>query len=102
MGIKPVIYQWASQPFNKKINNLIVKGIPVLHIQYKKRSKALFKFVLTEIDANNDIVVFGSDQQSVRSNLGRTVSIQHGVSWDLPIRIMTSNRFLNNEILGKL
>ena len=102
MGMEPIIYQWAKRPFDTNVNDLKVKGIPVLHLPYKKRPRALFESVLEEIDADEDIVIFGSDQQSVRGNCKRAISIQHGVSWDLPARFLTSHGLCQRGLIGSL
>lgn len=102
MGIKPTIYQWSKQPFSKQTEGISVKGIPLMHYHYKRRSSLLLRSVLKEIDAADDIMIFGSDQQAVRSGCKRAVSIQHGIAWDLPNRFLTSHAFLQSGLFGNL
>lgn len=102
MGIEPTIYQFANRSFEENVDGLKVKGIPVFHLPSKKRPSALLRVVLAEIDAAEDIVIFGADHQSVRSNCKRAVSIQHGVAWDLPNRFMTRHKLCHRGLVGNL
>ena len=102
MGIEPTIYQWSNQPFEKIQDEIVVRGIPVLHLPYKRRPSSLFASVLREVNECNDIVVFGSDSQSVRSNCKRAISIQHGIGWDLPARFLTSHTLCQGGVIGSL
>jgi glycosyltransferase involved in cell wall biosynthesis len=102
MGIAPTIYQWSQQPFARRIGGIAVRGVPVLRLPYGQRPLALFRAVSREIDTENDLVIFGSDAQSVRSHCKRTVSIQHGVSWDLPARFLTAHALLQGGPLETL
>lgn len=79
-----------------------MKGIPALHLPFKKRPYALLDAVLEEIDSDEDIVIFGADHQSVRSDCKRAVSIQHGIAWDLPNRFMTRHGLCHKGLVGNL
>ena len=102
IGIEPTIYQWSERPFNKRIDGTAVRGVPVLRRPYDQRPLALFRAASRNIDLESDLVIFGSDAQSVRSPCKRAVSIQHGVSWDLPARFLTAHRLLQRRPLGTL
>jgi glycosyltransferase involved in cell wall biosynthesis len=102
MGVKPVIYQWARQSFEKNVDGIMVKGIGVLRLRYKQRTPALFLSALKELVPERDIIIFGSDSQSVHCSYKRAVSIQHGISWDLPVRFLSSHRLCQSERIGKL
>ena len=102
MGIEPIIYQWAKRSFDVNVVGIVVKGIPLLHLSSKKRPLALFRSALKEIDIEEDIVIFGSDSQSVRSKCKRAVSIQHGISWDLPSRFLTNHTVCQSGLIGIL
>ena len=89
IGMETTIYQWSNVPFEKKMKGLNVKGVPVCQLKFKKRNKALFEFAIREIDQNRDILIFGADHKSVSTHNPRHISIQHGVSWDLPVQHLT-------------
>lgn len=100
-NIKVSIYQWAAINFTKEVDGVIVEGVPVLQVPYNQRHKVIFLSVLKEIDPDEDIVIFGSDSQSVKSSCRRAISIQHGISWDLPVRFMTNHSFFRNPYAGR-
>ena len=100
MGIEPTIYQWSQKPFLEETEGIMVKGISIMHLPYKKRPSALFQSVVAEIDPDQDVIVFGSDQQSVQSNFKRVISIQHGISWDLPTRFLTNHAVCHAGLAG--
>lgn len=102
MGMEPIIYQYANQKFKKEINGVLVKGIPLLKINPKKRAKALFDYVSRMIDIEKDIVVFGTDAQSVKTKSKRTISIQHGIAWDLPTKYLTGYKLFHSGLFGKI
>ncbi len=89
MDMQTTIYQWSNLPFEKNVEGLKVKGVPICQLPFRKRNAALFKYVRTKIDENKDIVIFGADHKSVFTDNPRHISIQHGVSWDLPARHLT-------------
>jgi glycosyltransferase involved in cell wall biosynthesis len=102
MLIEPIIYQFSNRPFERDVAGITVKGVTVMHLPPKKRPAALFRAVLKEIDNVNDIVIFGTDAQSVKSNLKHVISIQHGIAWDLKNRFMTSHKILHNGFIGNI
>lgn len=102
MGIEPTIYQWSNLPFEKNVDGIAVKGMPVFHLPYKERPDALFRAVLDEIDRGEDIIIFGADRQSVPTKYKRAVSIQHGIAWDLPARFLTSHTLCHTGLIGNL
>jgi glycosyltransferase involved in cell wall biosynthesis len=102
MEMETTIYQWSNQPFEKSVNGLNVKGVPVCHLPYKKRKPAFFRAVAVEIDADKDILIFGADHVSVPTKNPRHISIQHGISWDLPVQYMTSRKIAKYEWAAKI
>lgn len=102
MGIETTIYQWANLSFEKNVDGLKVKGVPVFHLPYKKRKEVLFQYATREIDAGKDILIFGADHISVPTKNPRHISIQHGVSWDLPAKYLTNRKIVKYELLSKI
>jgi len=100
LGYNPIIYQWSRSPFKVEADGITVEGVPILNVKYKKRPKALYDYASKHINQNIDLMIFGSDQQAVKSNHARTISIQHGIAWDLPSRFLTSKRLFHQGILG--
>jgi len=102
LGITPTIYQWSRISFSKTIDGIDVVGIEVLHLPYKKRSNALFKHVKQAVDPDKDLIVFGSDQQTIKSKARHVIAIQHGISWDLPTRFLSSHKIFHKGFLGTI
>ena len=102
MGLRPILYQWSKKAFERNYNGLRVKGVPVFHLAYQKRSWALFQRAVNELNLAEDILVFGSDGQSVKNKCPRTIAIQHGIGWDMPVKFMTDRNILQRKIVGGL
>lgn len=102
MGMETTIYQWSNHPFEKNVDGLKVKGIPVFHLPYKKIRQVFLKTVSAEIDRDKDILIFGADHVSVPTDNPRHISIQHGVSWDLPVKYTTSRKIVKYKWAAKL
>lgn len=102
MGMETTIYQWSNHPFKKNVEGFNVKGIPVNHLRWKKRRQSFFQAVSAEIDMEKDILIFGADHVNVPTNNPRHISIQHGVSWDLPAKYMTSRKIVKYAWAAKL
>jgi glycosyltransferase involved in cell wall biosynthesis len=102
MDMETTIYQWSNHPFTKNLNGLSVKGIPVLHLPYKRRRYELFKSVSLDLNLEKDLLIFGADHISVPTKNPRHISIQHGVSWDLPVEYMASRNITKYEWVAKL
>jgi glycosyltransferase involved in cell wall biosynthesis len=88
MGFEPVMFQTAQIPFERRLGPAVVVGVPARKQSTPRQRRALYSAALRRL-ARTDIVVFGADHCSVRSDWKRAVSIQHGVSWDLPSSFAT-------------
>jgi glycosyltransferase involved in cell wall biosynthesis len=82
-GIEPVIYQVATRNFRKKLDDVTVVG--VLIPGGKNMASKLTEAALQEIDLKSDLVIFGADRLAMPIGTDRCVSIQHGISFDLPM-----------------
>ncbi|MGR5410976.1 glycosyltransferase family 4 protein [Vibrio sp. PNB22_8_1] len=71
-----------SQVLGVKLNKLEGRFISII----KRR---LFNKAKSVIESNKDIVIFGSDHFSVKTDVAKTVAIQHGIDWDLPRHFMS-------------
>jgi glycosyltransferase involved in cell wall biosynthesis len=103
IGFKPVIYQWAEKDFLKQNNGIEVRGIRLLNYSRRTtRNHKLFEYVCSEIDLKKDVLVFGADHVSVSTRNKKHISIQHGVSWDLPTKYMSSRYFVKYELFARI
>ncbi len=86
-NIQPVICQYADVSFVENSNSIVIYGFPV------KTMRDLYSAVRQQINFKHDLILFMSDFSSLKLSEAKTLSIQHGISWDIPY--MTGNRFLN-------
>jgi len=54
------------------------------------------------LDNRKDILIFGADHVSIPTQNPRHISIQHGISWDLPVKYMTHREIVKYEWAAKL
>ncbi|MDR4499372.1 MAG: glycosyltransferase family 4 protein [Candidatus Scalindua sp.] len=101
MGWNPVLFQFANRPFRRTINALEIVGVPVAGINrshllaplmFKSKKLELLMAAKREINVTKDIIIFGADWCSVKTDNRRCIAIQHGISWDLPTRYMTNRK----------
>jgi len=83
MGFQPVVVQSARAAFERELNTALVVGLPIKHEPFEKQPRLLYEAALRHSDPNA-ILVFCTDQCSVRTDRKRAISIQHGIFWDLP------------------
>lgn len=101
MDIKPIIFQYAYKGFERIIDNIKVVGLPVLNKRGRFWRIKAFKLASQAFDVKNDIVIFGADRHSVRYGSNRCVSIQHGISWDLPTYCVSLRKIWRNRFTSK-
>lgn len=82
MGHTPVLYQQADTSFTCTSGPLLVRGIAPANSPIRR----LHKIACQEHSAENPVVVFCADQCSCATRSRRSLAIQHGVHWDLPLR----------------
>ncbi|TKJ32797.1 MAG: hypothetical protein CEE38_22190 [Planctomycetes bacterium B3_Pla] len=88
-GDEPILLQPAAMAFEKQMGHLKVIGVEPNRRRLRRNiRKDLYKAALSLIDKSKDIIIFGADHASVRTDYPRALSIQHGVAWDLPARFL--------------
>jgi glycosyltransferase involved in cell wall biosynthesis len=102
LNFETAIHQFSNRPFEKSAGEITVKGVPVCRLPFKKRRPALFEAVNKELDEHKDILIFGADHMSVPTTNPRHISIQHGVSWDLPVKYTTDRKIVKYEWAARL
>jgi len=102
IGMDTIVYQFSNQPFEKNLDQLKIRGVPVFHLPFKKRNYALFRAGEKELDGDRDILIFGADHVSVPTKNPKYISIQHGISWDLPVQYTTNRKIVKYEWAAKL
>ena len=83
VGCHPIVVQYADIDYYKKYNRTEIYGIKD-DKSGKRRIQAVRK--CEELgDVNNDILIFASYIFNTKTMFKKTISIQHGISWDIPI-----------------
>ena len=91
-GDEPVFLQPAAIAFERQIGHIKVIGVERNRKRLRRNiRKDLYERATAIIDNKQDLIIFGADHVSVRTNYPRTLSIQHGISWDVPGRLLRGN-----------
>ncbi|EQB4333367.1 glycosyltransferase family 4 protein [Providencia stuartii] len=77
-GEKPIIYQYADVSFKIEEEDYIVIGIK----SKKKNIKDIYHIISKEYNPKNTVLIWGSDQYSIKCNKFKTINIQHGIAFD--------------------
>ncbi len=78
-GIIPIVCQRAELDFVKHVDGLEIRGFKA------EKVKDIVNKILKVVKKDSDIIIFMSDDFSMRLNGYKTLSIQHGISWDIPV-----------------
>lgn len=78
LGLTPVVCQFSNVSFKKKYLNYTIHGYKVNSI------KSLYKKIENDVNKTKDLILFVSDLWSIKLTDVRTLSIQHGIYWDIP------------------
>jgi len=93
-GDEPILLQRAGAGFQRQVAHMNVIGLaPSRKRGWHNVKRHLYNAALSLVDPAKDIVLFGTDQLSIRTNNARMVSIQHGISWDAPARFLRKSCF---------
>lgn len=102
MDIKPIIFQFAHKDFERTVDGIRVVGVPASKKRGPFRRIGLFKLASRHFDIEKDVIIFGADRFSVRYGSNRCVSIQHGITWDLPNRYLPPRTIWRGGLTGKI
>ena len=86
--LKPVVYQKSFKDFDTEVDNIQIKGF----VTKNDAKKELYKEVLRNFNNHEDILIFGTENFSVKTTISRSILIQHGIYWDLPYHLLQLNR----------
>jgi glycosyltransferase involved in cell wall biosynthesis len=98
MDMPMILYQCAEKPFQRTIGEITVNGIqtPTTNITMANR-KALSKAVVGDLNFGKDILLYVSDEWSVKTSYSKAILIQHGIGWDKPIQFLTNKAICRNN-----
>lgn len=100
LGYQPVIFQCAYHDFKVSIGDVDVRGVKVsnpgsFEAFKDEHLKYLYEKSMVGLDPKTDLVIFATDDASLETGEVTSISIQHGISWDRPIRLMTNKKLLS-------
>lgn len=84
MGHAASVYQVGNFTFEKEFDGVKVFGYPIAN--QKNRGKYLLERCKEHFDYDKDVVIFGNDVIAQPSPGMRSITIQHGIFWDIPRR----------------
>jgi len=96
------LIQASSKAFRKEYNGINIIGVPVKHMSIQRQKRELYSESLKNYNEKNDIIIFGADHCTIKNNIRNCVSIQHGISWDLPTRFLSQRSIFQSGILGQV
>ncbi|MBX5462347.1 MAG: glycosyltransferase family 4 protein [Steroidobacteraceae bacterium] len=80
-----LVYQPASEGFEHEFEDLTAVGHPV------DGFRSLVDHVVRRVLGDGDVLLFSSEQLGVASEWKRSVVIQHGIYWDLPVEYYSAS-----------
>lgn len=100
LGFETIIYQCASNSF--VIENLHYKviGVKTSNVKYGdfNNLNQIYKEILKILNIDTDIILFGTEDWSLKNVKCKNIAIQHGISWDKPIELLTKIKIFSNGI----
>ncbi len=94
----PILFQSSHRSFRKEINSLNVIGVPIAGVKQRRQKNDLFQAAISYVDMKKDIIIFGADHCSIRTDNRRCIAIQHGIEWDKPAKHMANKRFFQEGV----
>ena len=89
MGHAVSVYQVADHAFEKEVDGVQVYGVPIK--KERTKGKLLLARCKEHFDYDRDLLIFGSDNVTLPAPGMRSITIQHGIFWDIPRRTCTNN-----------
>lgn len=101
-GDVPIVFQWANQNFIKQYNDFNVHGIDVSAVKKPQdKWKLILNSILEDADEEKDIIIFATDSINLTNNFKKSITIQHGVCWDVP-SLGRMNKFVKHfDVLNR-
>lgn len=88
-GDEPIVVQLADEAFERQVDHLKIIGVPSDRRRFWRNDrKKLYERGLSLVASTGGLIIFGAHLVSVPTRYPRAISIQHGISWDLPGRFL--------------
>lgn len=88
LGFQCCLYQTGYHKFEKvKLNGLTILNVPTEKIKkWDDKVKVLLKEVEKSFHDETDILLFATDCQMASNHASKSIAIQHGITWDVPVK----------------
>lgn len=96
--IVPIIYQFANEDFIKEYKGIKIVGVTATSEKYRKNSLTVSKEIAKVFDFEKDIMIFASEEYVVPFKSENVISIQHGISWDIPNKKNVLINYVKNAV----
>lgn len=84
-GYRCIVYQPGTVSGEVTLSHCELKGYDTSKIKStEKQSKFILKDILKTFDDKTDILLFSTDVINCKSPVKRSISVQHGIYWDMP------------------
>ena len=100
-GYGVTIYQQASKGFHRTLGSFDVYGVEEHSKDVQKVGRALLNAAWGHINMQDDLLLYGSDVCITRSAPCKTIAIQHGIFWDIPVAGRLSKMRYLKSYIGK-
>ena len=98
-GYKIHLYQKSLNDFESIKGDITITGVANTTSK-KEYVKCIRKIILNQINQKNDLLLFGCDTLIFESKGLKSIAIQHGITWDIPvINTETRFRYLGNFLI---
>ncbi len=85
-GYKCNIFQYGDNNSmnEKRIHNCDVISVPNAKVNGRYKTKVVIDYLKSDFDRINDLLIFADHILTIRNNALNSISIQHGINWDIP------------------
>ena len=98
-GFTVTVYQRSFKDFHREFDTYDVYGLGLSENDGPQVAKALLDTAQPHLDLSSDLLLYGCETCVTRVMPCRTIAIQHGVSWDVPLTDRFSKvRYLRNYV----
>lgn len=84
-GYDVTIYQCSRKDFHKVLDDCDIYGVAMQGNYGPRVAKALLDAALPHIDLKNDLLLYGCETCITQKVPCRTIAVQHGIFWDVPL-----------------
>lgn len=100
-GYSVTIYQRSCEDFHKDFTDYDVYGVGCSLNYGPKVAMALLNAALPHIDMSTDLLLYGCETCITKKVPCKTIAIQHGISWDVPLTYELSKFRYLKAYIGK-